>query len=51
METVALGEASKAAPLAVSATDNRRLLFVVNDSSFFVSHRLPIALAARAPLR
>lgn len=26
----------------------KRLLFVVNDPSFFISHRLPIALAARA---
>lgn len=25
----------------------RRLLFIVNDAGFFVSHRLPIALAAR----
>lgn len=48
METVALGETNEAALLAVSATHNRRLLFVVNDSSFFVSHRLPVALAARA---
>jgi glycosyltransferase involved in cell wall biosynthesis len=29
-------------------TVNRRLLFVVNDLEFFVSHRLPIARAARA---
>lgn len=48
MGTVALGDAKDAAPLAVSATSNRRLLFVVNDSSFFVSHRMPVALAARA---
>ncbi len=27
---------------------NGRLLFVVNDAGFFVSHRLPLALAARA---
>lgn len=48
MDTVALGEANKVAPLAVSATHDKRLLFVVNDSSFFVSHRLPVGLAARA---
>lgn len=28
--------------------ENRRLLFVINDLDFFVSHRLPIATAARA---
>ena len=27
---------------------SRRLLFVVNEASFFLSHRLPLALAARA---
>jgi len=48
MGTVALGEANQAAPLAVSATRRKRLLFVVNDAAFFVSHRLPVALAARA---
>jgi Glycosyl transferase 4-like len=26
---------------------NRRLLFVINDFDFFISHRLPVALAAR----
>ena len=26
---------------------NRRLLFVINDLDFFISHRLPIAIAAR----
>ena len=26
---------------------SRRLLFVVNDTGFFVSHRLPVAFAAR----
>lgn len=26
---------------------SRRLLFVVNDTTFFVSHRLPVAIAAR----
>lgn len=26
---------------------SRRLLFVVNDSAFFVSHRLPVAIAAK----
>ena len=28
-------------------SSSRRLLFVVNDASFFLSHRLPVALAAR----
>jgi glycosyltransferase involved in cell wall biosynthesis len=27
--------------------DERRLLFVVNDTAFFASHRLPVAVAAR----
>jgi glycosyltransferase involved in cell wall biosynthesis len=27
--------------------DGRRLLFVVNDTAFFASHRLPVAVAAR----
>lgn len=30
-----------------AASGRRRLLFVVNDAAFFLSHRLPIALAAR----
>jgi glycosyltransferase involved in cell wall biosynthesis len=34
--------------VAPVGTVNRRLLFVVNDLEFFVSHRLPIARAARA---
>lgn len=33
-------------PFLVGAT--RRLLFIVNDPAFFVSHRLPLALAARS---
>lgn len=32
---------------AADAEDRRRLLFVVNDTCFFVSHRLPLAVAAR----
>ena len=28
-------------------TSNRKILFVVNDAPFFLSHRLPLALAAR----
>ncbi|MEL0585621.1 MAG: glycosyltransferase family 4 protein [Candidatus Thiodiazotropha sp. (ex. Lucinoma kazani)] len=28
-------------------TDNRLILFVVNDAGFFLSHRLPLAIAAR----
>ena len=26
---------------------NKKLLFVVNDPAFFLSHRLPLALSAR----
>lgn len=48
MKTVAVGEADETATANVSAIHGRRLLFVVNDTSFFVSHRLPVALAARA---
>lgn len=48
MKTVAIGEADDAATRAVSSVGRKRLLFVVNDTSFFVSHRLPLALAARA---
>jgi len=32
----------------MTPSGNKRLLFVVNDASFFLSHRLPVALAARA---
>ncbi|MFT4059314.1 MAG: glycosyltransferase family 4 protein [Legionella sp.] len=28
--------------------NNRRLLFIVNDPAFFISHRLPLAIAAKA---
>ena len=31
----------------VGPTSRRRLLFVINDADFFISHRLPLAVAAR----
>ncbi|CAM5179499.1 Glycosyltransferase involved in cell wall biosynthesis OS=Castellaniella defragrans OX=75697 GN=HNR28_001806 PE=4 SV=1 [Castellaniella defragrans] len=40
----AAGESSAAMPLSVRP---RRLLFIVNNPAFFLSHRLPLAVAAR----
>jgi glycosyltransferase involved in cell wall biosynthesis len=34
-------------PKPAASMPGRRLLFVVNDTSFFLSHRLPVAIAAR----
>lgn len=39
--------ASSSGPIAGNADRVRRLLFVVNNPAFFLSHRLPVALAAR----
>ncbi len=42
MDAVVLSKAM----LKEGSQSRRRLLFVVNDAAFFVSHRLPIAAAA-----
>jgi hypothetical protein len=34
-------------PKHAARTTGSRLLFVVNDTAFFVSHRLPVAIAAQ----
>ncbi|MDX3896278.1 MAG: glycosyltransferase [Pusillimonas sp.] len=43
----ALDAGTGSGPATRSASDARRLLYVVNNPAFFLSHRLPIALAAR----
>lgn len=46
--TAAAGLWSAAPAARPAEASGSRLLFVVNDARFFVSHRLPLALAARA---